>query len=132
MFAMKKTTTKARAVQPGRSKKEACPICKVPFTVGVGLASHIRFKHGNAAKGQPVASNAAIKTEAAIQVVPVIDPQSHLKEALVQLEFRKGVVAQELARKDSLQQEAILIDKRIEALTTAMRAFGQESMAASG
>jgi hypothetical protein len=127
-----KSTVKARATKPGRSKKVACPTCGVLYTPGVGLASHIRFKHGNAPQALPVARDKAIKTEPAITVLPAIDPQSHLKEALAQLELRKSVVAQELARKDSLGEEAILIDKRIEALTIAMKAFNPESMAASG
>jgi hypothetical protein len=129
---MKKTSTKSRTTQPGRSKKEPCPICKVPFTPGVGLASHIRFKHGNAAKGQPVASNAAIKTEAAIQVVPVLDAKKHLQMAVDQLVIRKKWIDEELGRMDTLREEGAAIGKRIEALDTAMKAFGQESMAASG
>lgn len=159
---------KARTTQPG-SKKEPCPICRVPFTPGVGLAAHIRFKHGNAPQAVPVASNQApgecpqcgrtFKSKAgllshiwsmhpdmvrgapvagnkapepAITVVPILDAQTHLRTAIDQLATRKKQIDQELGRMDALRDEGAQIGKRIEALDTAMRAFGQESMAASG
>jgi len=121
-----------KAVQAARSKKKvACPTCGVLYAPGTGLAAHIRSKHGNAPQAQPAATNKAPAAEAAITVMPVIDPHTHLKEALVQLELRKGVVAQELARKDSLREESLQIDKRIEAIQVALKSWDQ-SMAASG
>jgi hypothetical protein len=124
---------KARAVQPGRPKKQACPICGVLYAPGVGLASHIRFKHANAPQALPVASNkVSAPEEGAIRVVPIIDPKTHLQEAIDQLTARKSQIDQELGRAEGLQTESREVNKRIEALHTAMRAFGQESMAASG
>jgi hypothetical protein len=124
---------KARAVQPGRSpKKEACPICRVPFTPGVGLASHIRFKHGKAPQAAPVASNKALPREAGIQLLPIIDAETHLQTAIEQLTARQSQIDQDLGRMEGLQTEKRDVSKRIEALTTARKAFAQESMAASG
>jgi hypothetical protein len=123
---------KARATQSARSKKEACPICRVPFTPGVGLASHIRFKHGKAPQAAPVASNKALPREAGIQVLPIIDAETHLQTAIEQLTARKSQIDHELGRMDALREEGAGIGKRIEALTTARKAFAQESMVASG
>ena len=64
--------------------------------------------------------------------MPVIDPKTHLQEAIDQLTARKSQIDQELGRAEGLQTESREVNKRIEALHTAMRAFGQESMAASG
>jgi hypothetical protein len=131
MFDMKKQT-KARAVQPGRPKKVACPTCGVLYTPGVGLASHIRFRHGDAAQAIPAATNKAPAAAPAITVMPIIDARTHLQTAIDQLTARKSQIDQELGKMDALRNEGAAIGKRIEALDTAMRAFGQESMAASG
>ena len=61
-----------------------------------------------------------------------VDPRTHLQTALDQLTARNNQIDQELGRAEGLQTEKRQVTQRIEALTAAMKAFGQESMAASG
>jgi hypothetical protein len=123
-----------KAVQAARSKKKvACPTRGVLYAPGTGLAAHIRSKHGNAPQAIPVAGNKAPAAEAAIQMTVVdVDPRTHLQTALDQLTARNNQIDQELGRAEGLQTEKRQVTQRIEALTAAMKAFGQESMAASG
>jgi hypothetical protein len=126
-----KSTVKARATKPGRSKKVACPTCGVLYTPGVGLASHIRLKHGNAPQALPVARDQAIKTGPAIQETVSADPRTHLQNALDQLITRKSEIDHALGKADMLREEWGMIGKRIEAVQVALKSWDQ-SMAASG
>ena len=66
------------------------------------------------------------------QTITAADPKTHLQTALDQLTTRKAQIDHELNRIEALQTESRDVTTRIEALTTALKAFQPQGMAASG
>jgi len=140
-------------IKKRQNKKLNCPHCGQIFQRAQGLAGHIRYKHaavvskaaqptakknGNAVPAlEPVApllgpgespsETKSVPTTASVsaaQGVPNNGAHEHLKTALEALSQRQQQIDAKLTRMEALQSEKEMIRKQLDAVNTALQAFG--------
>lgn len=93
------------------------------FKSQTALASHRRHHQAGEIKAVPVGTGQ--------QTIIAADPKNHLAMAYDQLVTRKKEIESQLLGTDALREESVILGKRIEAVSGALRAW-EQSMAAAG